>query len=703
MKKFSKILSIFLTLALVLGMMTSLASADELTATLTASELGLSNTAAFTSATVDHITFTGAKGDNTDGNVPKYYTSGTDIRVYKGNTFTITPDSGYSITSIVLTCSSGYDMVKAVVELTNGKIDDSNANKIIPSDGTQAVTIKNTVANKDQLRIVSVAVTYTAIGGSETPDPNPNPDTPTTPETLTIADAIAMGEGMENNVFTTEKYLITGTVSEIKSTQWGNMNITDGTNTLYVYGCYNIDGTVRYDAMDPKPQVGDTVTLLAVVGNYNGAQLKNAWVQELIPGTGETPDPDPNPDTPTTPTEPSEPTTSYVTTPVVGESYKLGLHQTKDNAVYYFTGAMNGFYGATSTTFTDGVDVTVESAGEGKYYLSFVVEGAKKYIGTAVNDTHLNFVIVDEADRATFTWNDEYATFITVMDDEDSTEVFMGTHKYYKTVGLCDITNLSSADNYPVHLYKQAASSDEPTDPSTPTTPTTPSTPSTPSNPTVAGTPDDGEDDTTTPDKGEDDKDDEKPGKTEYTGTKLDSIKDGDKIVITIDGMILTNDTYLYTSDKGYTKDELVMADATFAGDKVTYKAGAIVLTVHVNGDKVSFTTPDGKYLYADGTNVKYVSEASEYTDFVLEQADGGYYIRCATATYNDKPQYLELYKGYLTCYSMGTNTSYYIFNFYAADPETPATGDVAIGAVIALLAVSGMGITVVLKKKNEF
>ncbi len=152
-----------------------------------------------------------------------------------------------------------------------------------------------------------------------------------------------------------------------------------------------------------------------------------------------TPDPTPTP----------TPSGDYVTTPEVGKTYKLGLYSTAKGATYYFTGEMSGYYGATETDATLAVGVTVESAGEGKYYLSFTVGGSKKYIGTEVSGTHLNFKIMDEANRATFTWNAEYATFLTVM--SDGTEAFMGTYNNYVTVGMSASSKLSSS--YPVHLY----------------------------------------------------------------------------------------------------------------------------------------------------------------------------------------------------------------------------------------------------------
>ena len=96
---------------------------------------------------------------------------------------------------------------------------------------------------------------------------------------LSISDALAMGEAMEHNTVTDEKYYITGTVTEIKNTTYGNLYIEDAQgNRLYVYGTWNADGSQRFDAMESQPEVGDVITVYSVVGNYNGAQLKNAWI-----------------------------------------------------------------------------------------------------------------------------------------------------------------------------------------------------------------------------------------------------------------------------------------------------------------------------------------------------------------------------------------------------------------------------------------
>jgi len=133
----------------------------------------------------------------------------------------------------------------------------------------------------------------------ETPPVNPPAGDPEG-TVLTIPEAVAMGSAMTHNTTTTVKYKVTGVIDEIVKADYGNVYIKDEAgNRLYVYGIYDITGDIRYDALNPKPVVGDTVTLLGVIGNYNGAQMKSGWLQELIPGTGTNPEQPPvNPEQP---------------------------------------------------------------------------------------------------------------------------------------------------------------------------------------------------------------------------------------------------------------------------------------------------------------------------------------------------------------------------------------------------------------------
>ena len=107
---------------------------------------------------------------------------------------------------------------------------------------------------------------------------------PAADSTLTIKQAVEIAGLMGQDQFTPCKYYITGTVTEIASTTWGNMYISDGEgNSIYIYGFYNADGTARFDVMEDQPQVGDIVTVYAVIGYYDKVEIKNAWMVERYP------------------------------------------------------------------------------------------------------------------------------------------------------------------------------------------------------------------------------------------------------------------------------------------------------------------------------------------------------------------------------------------------------------------------------------
>ncbi len=99
--------------------------------------------------------------------------------------------------------------------------------------------------------------------------------------TLTIAQAIALGQAYAHNTYTSGKYYVTGTIKEVYNTQYGNMRIyvDDIDTTFTIYGTYSADGETRYDALDVKPIVGDQITVYGIIGQYSSAsQMKNGWI-----------------------------------------------------------------------------------------------------------------------------------------------------------------------------------------------------------------------------------------------------------------------------------------------------------------------------------------------------------------------------------------------------------------------------------------
>ncbi len=100
--------------------------------------------------------------------------------------------------------------------------------------------------------------------------------------TLTIEEAIALGSSKAHNTYTFEKYCVTGEITEVYNTTFGNMKIKDANgNILTVYGTYSADGSTRYDKLTTKPVKGDIVTVFGVIGQYSGtAQVKDGWIVE---------------------------------------------------------------------------------------------------------------------------------------------------------------------------------------------------------------------------------------------------------------------------------------------------------------------------------------------------------------------------------------------------------------------------------------
>lgn len=165
---------------------------------------------------------------------------------------------------------------------------DALATKPVVGDTITVVGVLGQYYGSAQMKNATMTA-HTPGEGGEEPDPEPAPD----PVEVTIPEAVAIGAAKEHNTFTEEKYIVTGVIVEITSDKYGNLYIQDAEgNKLFVYGLYDADGN-RYDALETKPTVGDTVTLVGVLGQYNGnAQMKNATMTAHTPaGPSQTGDP----------------------------------------------------------------------------------------------------------------------------------------------------------------------------------------------------------------------------------------------------------------------------------------------------------------------------------------------------------------------------------------------------------------------------
>ena len=137
---------------------------ESFSASFVSSELGLTNAQNFTSAALGEVTVTAAKGGNTNGNVPKFYSSGSALRFYNGNEISFLANEGYKIKSITITApSSSYYIKSGAYSLTNGVASGvGTADFVItPSDPTGVVTLRN--LSSSQIRISKVEVVYERI------------------------------------------------------------------------------------------------------------------------------------------------------------------------------------------------------------------------------------------------------------------------------------------------------------------------------------------------------------------------------------------------------------------------------------------------------------------------------------------------------------------------------------------------------------
>ena len=287
-----------------------------------------------------------------------------------------------------------------------------------------------------------------------TPSQKPVVNDPAANSTLTIAQALELANSKANTIYTEGKYYVTGTVKEIKNETYGNLYITDGTNDLYVYGTYDATGANRFDAMETKPAVGDTITVYGVLGKYNdAAQMKNAWITSMNGegGSGTTPAPTPDAEL------------AVVDTPVAGVAYKLGLfHGGNGNVDVFFNGQNYNNY-AWYLAYGDAaaaVDVYLEAVEgvAGGFRLYFMNGEAKTYIRMFPRDgdtTKGTMEMTTTVPTEYYTYNTEYKTLIYTSTTGE--QFYMGSSGTYKSISTSAISYITNTDSYVAHFYAAQA------------------------------------------------------------------------------------------------------------------------------------------------------------------------------------------------------------------------------------------------------
>ncbi len=295
------------------------------TATFNFPEMGYANQAEVTTATKDGVTVTFDKGTNSYA--PKYYTTGTAVRAYGGNTFTISSDN--IIKKIVITFgeSDGSNSITTDVNTYENGTWTGSANSVTFTIGgtsgnrrIQAITVTYEEADQtisvapqisgEESFLNETTVTITAAEGAaiyyttDGTDPTTSSTQYSAPFTLgatttvkaiavesgktpskvaektftkhdvmTVAEALTLIDGLEEDE-TSDFVYVKGVVTQVESYSDKYHSITYsiadvGTTTpeLKVYGGKNLDNT-DFSSMDDLG-VNDVVTIYGKLKEYN--------------------------------------------------------------------------------------------------------------------------------------------------------------------------------------------------------------------------------------------------------------------------------------------------------------------------------------------------------------------------------------------------------------------------------------------------
>lgn len=127
-------------------------------ATIVSSNLGLADKTNLTKSTIGDITLEGSKGSNSSS-TPKYYTTGTALRIYGGNTLKISAPTGYIITSVVFTTGTGSYVVNSTSKVTSGTLDIVGNIATISGINVNSVTFTQG-GSSGHVRITQIVVNY---------------------------------------------------------------------------------------------------------------------------------------------------------------------------------------------------------------------------------------------------------------------------------------------------------------------------------------------------------------------------------------------------------------------------------------------------------------------------------------------------------------------------------------------------------------
>ena len=251
--------------------------------------MGYDNGTAITEVKKDPVTLTFSKG--TGNNAPAYYASGTNLRLYNGNSMKVEIENGYVITSIAFTTSSGYNFNENVIA-NKGQfaIDGTSTTWTAPE---KCGSVLFTQGGSAQVRLTDVVIYY------EEGQADEEPEGPVAPKgEISVKEAL---EIIASGNIPTDAVEVKGIISAIEdySVSYGNATYTlvdaeGDVNSIKVYrGKWLNDESFSEEGLI---EVGGTVVVKGVLQDYQGSpQLSGSFVVSYTApenGGGEEPDPD---------------------------------------------------------------------------------------------------------------------------------------------------------------------------------------------------------------------------------------------------------------------------------------------------------------------------------------------------------------------------------------------------------------------------
>lgn len=139
-----------------------------------------------------------------------------------------------------------------------------------------------------------------------------------------------------------------------------------------------------------------------------------------------------------------------------GVAYKMYFVNTQSSSTHYFSGSMSGYYGTTTTTKSDGVDVYFEKSGTGQN-IYFFNSGVKNYFKVTLSGSYKNFTYQSTVPEAPWYYSEVYQTMTYTIDTKEYT---FGTYETYTTFGAFMLEQYP--DNYKVQFETTDATSATP-------------------------------------------------------------------------------------------------------------------------------------------------------------------------------------------------------------------------------------------------